>query len=112
MKHIFHLRLEVVHINTTEKFIKNFEQWRKLNDSFSIQKVRDNLHEVFDPFVKEVQKISAEYDVSNNHAACYVSNYADDYIFKRFNGGCENIALCERISNAIESKEVRDETQE
>ncbi len=102
----------MIPINTTEKFVRNFEQWREINNSLSEQKVRDDLHKLFDPFINKVQAITEKYGVTDNQAACYMSNYADDYICKRFNGGCENIALCERISNDRESKKVQDETQE
>lgn len=89
----------MTHINITEKFIRNFEQWRESNNSLPEQKFREDLHKLYDPFVKEVQVIKEKYGVSDNQAACYISNYSDEYICKRFNGGCKNIVLCQRISN-------------
>jgi len=100
----------VIYINKTEKFIQNFERWRDANYSSSEQKFREDLHKIYDPFIKEVQAIKEKYGVSDNQAACYVSNYSDDYICKRFNGGCKDISLCERISNGRKGKEVQDET--
>lgn len=87
----------MIPINTTEKFVRNFEQWIELNNTSSEQKVRDD-------FINKIQGITENYGVSNIQAACYISNYADDYICKIYNGGCKDIALCKRISNDRDSR--------
>lgn len=88
----------MIHINTIEKFKQNFEKCRNLEDNLPMQKLREDLHKLYDPFLKEVNAIKEKYGVSDNQAACYISNYSDEYICKRFNGGCKDISLCERMS--------------
>ena len=48
-------------------------------------------------FDARVDEISLLYDVSNDHAGCYLCNYEDDYICHKFNGGCKNVNVCAYI---------------
>lgn len=37
--------------------------------------------------------------ISNEQAACYLSNYKDGHICHKYNGGCKNIDICRKISD-------------
>ena len=42
-------------------------------------------------FESELTRISSISQVSGNHAGCYLSNYENEYICHKHNGGCKNI---------------------
>lgn len=48
-------------------------------------------------FLKQIQKITYVNHISNEQAACYLSNYEDGYICHKHNGGCKNIDICRKI---------------
>lgn len=89
-------------MNVDEKLAKSqkcFKEWneqcKNVFDSSSIDELRDEL----DPFFQKVKIISEKYNVSNEHAACHICNYGDEYICKKFNNGCDCVGVCERIFN-------------
>ena len=49
-------------------------------------------------FLKQIQKITYVYDIPDEQAVCYLSNYEDGYICHKHNGGCKNINICRKIS--------------
>lgn len=49
-------------------------------------------------FLKQMQRISYVHKITNEQAACYLSNYEDGYICHKYNGGCKNIDMCRKIS--------------
>lgn len=49
-------------------------------------------------FDKEQTRISETYNVSSNHAGCFISNGGvDEYVCKEYNGGCKDFDVCQRI---------------
>lgn len=48
-------------------------------------------------FEERLNRISATYQITNDHAGCWLSNFEDDYICHKHNGGCKNIAKCREI---------------
>lgn len=85
--------------NTVEKFDEWNNQCRKTLSISSIRRKCDELKTELEPFFQKCKVISEKYNISNDHAACFICNYKDNYICKKFNGGCEHIELCERILN-------------
>lgn len=55
-------------------------------------------------FKKEVDKITA-LGINELQAGCYISNYHDDYICDKFNGGCKNKNGCDRILNMLRKED-------
>ena len=49
-------------------------------------------------FESELKRISSTYQISKDHAGCYLSNYENEYICHKHNGGCKNIEMCRGIS--------------
>ena len=49
-------------------------------------------------FESELAKISSTYQVSENHAGCYLSNYENKHICHRHNGDSKNIEKRREIS--------------
>lgn len=100
-------------MNKDEKIIRNqkkFERWNeqyeRVFDSPQITKKIEELRDILDPFFKEVKIISEKYNINNEHAACYICNFRDEYICNKFNGGCKDYELCEKIRNNRKSKEI------
>lgn len=96
-------------MNIDEKLTKNqklFKEWdeqyKNIFNSPTVQKEIGVLHDALDPFFQKVKIISEKYSISNEHAACHICNYGDEYICKKFNGGCECVDVCEKIRNEIE----------
>lgn len=54
----------------------------------------DKLREEFE---EKQNKLSTKYNISGDHAGCYLSNFEDDYICHRYNSGCKNIDKCKAI---------------
>lgn len=50
-------------------------------------------------FLKQIQIITYVYDIPDEQAVCYLSNYEDGYICHKHNGGCKNINKCKEISD-------------
>ena len=55
-------------------------------------------------FEEELNKISTTYQITEDHAGCYLSNYEDEYICHKYNGGCRNVNKCKEISEKERSK--------
>lgn len=70
-------------------------------DSPKVQKEIDDLKDELNPFFQKVKIISEKYNVSNEHAACHICNYGDEYICKKFNDGCDCVEICEIISGGV-----------
>ena len=49
-------------------------------------------------FLKQIQRITHVYDISNEQAACYLSNYEDGYICHKHNNDCKDIDICRKIT--------------
>ena len=49
--------------------------------------------------------LSEKYQINRHHAGCYLVNFEDDYICRKFNGGCENISKC-RLMNKLEDNKL------
>lgn len=77
------------------------EQYKSVLNSSAVQKEIDDLHDALDPFFQKVKIISEKYNVSNEHAACHICNYGDEYICQKFNGGCDCVGVCKIIRNEI-----------
>lgn len=45
-------------------------------------------------FEERLNKISKTYQITNDHTGCWLSNFEDDYICHKHNGGCKNINKC------------------
>lgn len=93
-------------MNVDEKLVKSkkcFKEWneqyKKVFDSPKVQKEIDDLKYELDTFFQKIKIISEKYNVSNEYAACHICNYGDEYICKKFNGGCDCVGVCERIFN-------------
>lgn len=43
-------------------------------------------------------RIISTYQISKDHAGCYLSNYENKYICHKHNSGCKNIEMCREIS--------------
>lgn len=39
------------------------------------------------------------YQITEDHAGCYLSNYEDEYICHKYNGGCRHANKCKEISD-------------
>lgn len=48
-------------------------------------------------FEDDINKLSSTYRISKEYVGCYLSNFEDDYICHKYNGGCENIDKCREI---------------
>ncbi len=48
-------------------------------------------------FEERLNRISTIYQISNDHAGCWLSNFEDDYICHRQNSGCKSINKCREI---------------
>lgn len=48
-------------------------------------------------FEDEINKLSSTYHISKEYVSCYLSNFEDDYICHKHNGGCKNIIQCREI---------------
>ena len=48
-------------------------------------------------FEDEINKLSSTYYISKEYVGCYLSNFEDDYICHKHNGGCKNITKCREI---------------
>lgn len=57
-------------------------------------------------FLKQIQIISYVHKITNEQAACYLSNYEDEYICHKHNGGCKNIDMCKKISNREKTTKI------
>lgn len=86
-------------VNTIKKFNEWDNQCQKTFDMSSIRRKCNELKTELKPFFQKCKMISKKYNISNNHAACFICNYNDDYICKKFNGGCKTIKTCEEIYN-------------
>lgn len=51
-------------------------------------------------FLKQLQRITYVNNITNEQAACYLSNYEDRYICNKHNGGCKNIDICMNIAES------------
>lgn len=91
---------------TVEKFDEWNRQCRKILNMSFIRKRCDELQIELKPFFQKCKTISKKYNESNDHAACFICNYNDDYICKKFNGGCKTIETCKEIYNG-ENEEDR-----
>ena len=49
-------------------------------------------------FESELTRISSTFQISKDHAGCYLSNYENEYICHKHNGGCINIENCRDIN--------------
>lgn len=48
-------------------------------------------------FEERLNRISTTYHITHDHAGCQLSNFEDDYICYKHNGGCKNIDKCREI---------------
>jgi hypothetical protein len=48
-------------------------------------------------FINRASEISLMFDIDFTLAACYISNFEDDYICHEFNGECKNLEICRKI---------------
>lgn len=55
-------------------------------------------------FEEKANRISTTYQITCDHAGCYLSNFEDDYICHKCNGGCRNINKCKEISEKEKNK--------
>lgn len=46
---------------------------------------------------ERVNRMSVTYQITNDHAGCWLSNFEDDYICHKNNGDCKNISKCREI---------------
>lgn len=57
----------------------------------------DNFESIGTGFEKKLNRISTTYQIANDHAGCWLSNFEDDYICHKHNGKCKNITKCREI---------------
>lgn len=74
------------------KLKKDIETQRKIEEEAFVKEA-----EAFYEFTVEVNEIQSKYNVSFEHACCYICNFEDNFICRKFNGGCENIEQCKNI---------------
>lgn len=48
-------------------------------------------------FEEKLNMISTTYQITNDHAGCWLSNFEDDYICHKHNSECKNIDTCREI---------------
>jgi len=48
-------------------------------------------------FFAKADELVEKFNISRDTACCFICNFEDDYICKRFNGGCKNRKLCREI---------------
>ena len=48
-------------------------------------------------FLAQADKLVEQFNISRDTACCFICNFEDDYICKRFNGGCKNLYLCREV---------------
>ena len=48
-------------------------------------------------FLDQADKLVEQFNISRDTACCFICNFEDDYICKRFNGGCKNLNLCREV---------------
>lgn len=56
-------------------------------------------------FEEKLNRISTTYQITNGHAACWLSNFENVYICHKHNGGCRNIDKCREIFERREHKD-------
>lgn len=49
-------------------------------------------------YIKQINAVAVTYQITNEQASCYLSNFEDGYICRKYNGGCRNINTCREIS--------------
>ncbi len=57
-------------------------------------------------FEEKVNEISIIYQVTDEHAGCYLSNFEDDYICHKCIGGCKTIKKCKEIFYKEKNRKV------
>lgn len=57
----------------------------------------DEFESIGTDFEEKLNRISTTYQITNDHAGCWLSNFEDDYICHKHNGGCKNIDKCREI---------------
>lgn len=55
-------------------------------------------------FDAQVDKLVEKFDVSYNHAGCYLVNFEDEYYCHQMNGGCPDIEKCRKIREEWEQE--------
>lgn len=81
------------------KYIEVFSEAHFCSDECidSFYKQVAKMEEIADTFEPELNRISSTYQISEDHAGCYLSNYENEYICHKHNGGCKNIKWCREI---------------
>lgn len=54
--------------------------------------------------IKQINEIATIYQITNEQAGCYLSNYEDEYICHKYNGGCRNANKCKEIFEKEKNK--------
>lgn len=56
-------------------------------------------------FLDQADKLVEQFNISRDTACCFICNFEDDYICKRFNGGCKNRRLCRDIYKQLKESD-------
>lgn len=48
-------------------------------------------------FKDEVARLVSTYGLSDVYAGCYLSNFGDEFICKKFVGGCNRVNVCKKL---------------
>lgn len=74
------------------KLKKDMEVQDKIEEQAIIKEYED-----FVDFITKTNEIQSKYNISFEHAGCYICNFEDDYICWKHNDGCRFIEECKNI---------------